>query len=222
MKHGISTAFFPTLGALVFALITASPAVSQTNTPMKDGHPDLNGYWVPGPVPAGGTASTEQFQRDADGSILFDFALNQGTVPLCLKDDCQAPNQPPYNAEWMKKVKAIADTEFAGTTASDPFLSCKPAGVPRAGVAPVEIVQTPRVTAMVHADYTDRLIYTDGRAHPTDLEPSYMGDSRGHWEGNTLVVDVTGLNDDTWLGGGFEEGKNRRKAGLNKVHFHSQ
>ena len=35
---------------------------------------------------------------------------------------------------------------------------------------------------------------------PDDLEPSYMGDSVGHWEGDTLVVDVTGFNDKTWLG----------------------
>ena len=58
---------------------------------------------------------------------------------------------------------------------------------------------------MIHADYTDRIIYIDS-SHPADLESSYMGDSRGHWEGNTLVVDVTGLNDDTWLGGGMEGG----------------
>jgi hypothetical protein len=36
--------------------------------------------------------------------------------------------------------------------------------------------------------------------HPDDMESSYMGDSVGHWEGDTLVVDVTGFNDKTWLG----------------------
>jgi hypothetical protein len=48
---------------------------------------------------------------------------------------------------------------------------------------------------------TYRIIYTDGRGHPKDLDSSFLGDSIGHWEGDTLVVDVTGLNDETWLGG---------------------
>jgi hypothetical protein len=42
----------------------------------------------------------------------------------------------------------------------------------------------------------------DGRGHPDDFDPSYVGHSIGHWEGDTLVVDVVGLNDDTWLGSG--------------------
>jgi hypothetical protein len=44
-----------------------------------------------------------------------------------------------------------------------------------------------------------RLIYTDGRSHPEDLDTSYCGHSIGHWEGDTLLVDVVGLNDDTML-----------------------
>jgi hypothetical protein len=54
---------------------------------------------------------------------------------------------------------------------------------------------------MVKGDYNDRIIYMDGRPHPPDLEPSWMGHSIGHWEGNTLVVDTIGFNDETWLGG---------------------
>jgi hypothetical protein len=42
----------------------------------------------------------------------------------------------------------------------------------------------------------------DGRSHPKDFDKSYYGDSIGHWEGDTLVVDVAGLNDETWLGAG--------------------
>ena len=44
-----------------------------------------------------------------------------------------------------------------------------------------------------------RVIPTDGRQHRTDLEPSYLGDSVGHWEGDALVVDVVGFNDLTWF-----------------------
>src|SRR5205085_7432393 len=42
-------------------------------------------------------------------------------------------------------------------------------------------------------------IYTDGRPHDTSAGPTWMGDSVGHWEGDTLVVDTVGLNDKTWL-----------------------
>ena len=45
-----------------------------------------------------------------------------------------------------------------------------------------------------------RIIYMDGREHPKDLDTSYMGNSIGHWEGDTLVIDTIGLNDETWLG----------------------
>ena len=47
---------------------------------------------------------------------------------------------------------------------------------------------------------TFRVIALNAR-HADDLLPSYMGDSVGHWEGDTLVVDVTGFNDKTWLAG---------------------
>ena len=45
----------------------------------------------------------------------------------------------------------------------------------------------------------ERTIWMDGRPHPTDYDTSYMGHSIGHWEGDTLVVDVTGMNDRTWI-----------------------
>jgi hypothetical protein len=45
-----------------------------------------------------------------------------------------------------------------------------------------------------------RVIPIDAK-HPDDLEPSFMGDSVGHWEGDTLVVDAIGFNDKTWLAG---------------------
>jgi hypothetical protein len=44
-----------------------------------------------------------------------------------------------------------------------------------------------------------RRIPTDGRAHPADLDPTFMGDSVGRWDGDTLVVDVLGFNERTWL-----------------------
>jgi hypothetical protein len=47
-------------------------------------------------------------------------------------------------------------------------------------------------------DHNVRHIYKD-RKHPADLTATYMGDSIGHWEGNTFVIDTVGFNDKTWL-----------------------
>ncbi len=119
---------------------------------------------------------------------------------------------PSYKPEYMAKVNEIAKTMYGDTTSLDPQMDCKPLGVPRSMLrgsgglyGAFQIVQTPQVVAILFEssqgmDY--RMIYTDGRGHPKDLDSSYMGDSIGHWEGDTLVVDVTGLNDETWLGGG--------------------
>jgi hypothetical protein len=76
--------------------------------------------------------------------------------------------------------------------------------VPRITVRPLpfEIIQQPnRVVILYEVHHAFRFIPTDGRGHPDDMEPSYLGDSIGHWEGDTLVVDVTGFNTNTWLVG---------------------
>jgi hypothetical protein len=69
----------------------------------------------------------------------------------------------------------------------------------------MQIVQNSSTVAFLYEDRPGpyfRIVYTDGRTHPEDLDKSYFGDSIGHWEGDTLVVDVVGLNDETWLGSG--------------------
>ena len=64
----------------------------------------------------------------------------------------------------------------------------------------MEIMQIPgRVVMLFEYDHFVRQIFTDGRQHVQDMPPSWMGDSIGKWEGNTLVVDTTGFNDKTWL-----------------------
>ena len=109
------------------------------------------------------------------------------------------PNPPPYKPELLAKVKELASDKIH----SDPEFHCKPAGVPRAG-APRLISQTPKLIVFLYDEQEGppggyRLVPTDGRPHRTDVDPSYYGDSVGHWEGDTLVVDVTHFNDDTWL-----------------------
>jgi len=80
---------------------------------------------------------------------------------------------------------------------------CLPRGVPDTigEPYPIQIVQTPNLVVILYeAGEYFRVIPTDGRPHPKDLDPTWMGNSVGRWEGDTLVVDVTGVNDKVSVG----------------------
>jgi hypothetical protein len=107
----------------------------------------------------------------------------------------------PWAEEKYKSVKpgygprATPDSE-------DPILNCLPPGVPRIMMIPfpMQVIQTPsEVVVLFEYDHFIRHIYLDRRQHPKELDLTWMGDSVGWWEGNTLVVDTFGLNDKTWL-----------------------
>jgi len=86
---------------------------------------------------------------------------------------------------------------------NDPIIQCFPPGVPRVYLIrgePIEFAQIPgRVIELYEYDHFVRNIYTDGRSHPADPIPTWMGDSTGKWDGDTLMVDTVGFNDKTWL-----------------------
>jgi hypothetical protein len=80
---------------------------------------------------------------------------------------------------------------------------CLPRGVPDTigEPYPIQIVQTPSLVVILYeAGELFRVIPTDGRPHPKNLDPTWMGNSVGHWDGDTLVVDVTGVNDKVSVG----------------------
>lgn len=67
-------------------------------------------------------------------------------------------------------------------------------------VGPFEILQSKgRVLMLFETGNSIRQIWMDGRGHPADLDPSWMGHAIGHWEGDTLVVDTVGMTDKSWL-----------------------
>jgi hypothetical protein len=114
------------------------------------------------------------------------------------KGDTLPPLQPAADATY-KATQSKDHKDHAGT---DPYLSCYPPGVPRILLIPFpfEIIQTSgRVLMLFEYDHFVRQIYTDGREHPKDLDPTWMGNSIGNWNGDTLVIDTIGFNDKTWL-----------------------
>ena len=110
----------------------------------------------------------------------------------------------PWALEKFKANKPSFGPHSVADT-NDPTYDCNLPGIPRIYVhpAPFEIVQTPgRVLMLFEYDAFVRQIWTDGRPHTKDLDPSerlWMGDPIGHWEGDTLVVDTIDFNDKTWL-----------------------
>ncbi len=88
----------------------------------------------------------------------------------------------------------------------DPTAHCFPAGTPRSMWVPqaYEIVQTPDYLVILFERVSWRIIPLDGRAHLPEGMRLWQGDSVGHWEGDTLVVDTTNLNGKTWLNEGGE------------------
>ena len=96
---------------------------------------------------------------------------------------------------------ALTKQRTENYSADDPEARCIPAGVPRSTPYHHQIVQTPNlVLILVEGNiHTFRQIFLDRKEHLKNPEPLWYGDSIGHWEGDTLVVDTTGFNDQFWF-----------------------
>ena len=111
----------------------------------------------------------------------------------------------PWGEERFQVASAgMIDGRLDRRADTDPIVThCAPAGLPRIfllGRRPFEIIQFPgRVMMLFEWDHWVRQIWMDGREHPEDPDPTWMGHSIGWWEGNTLVVDTVGFNDKPWL-----------------------
>lgn len=114
---------------------------------------------------------------------------------------------PPPMTAWAKARYDLAKPGYgpkAQAGGNDPILKCYPSGIPRIEFfpQPFEIFQSPDRTFMFfEREHEWRQIWTDGRSHPNPnvLEPTWMGDSTGKWDGDTFVVDTVGLTEKSWL-----------------------
>lgn len=107
----------------------------------------------------------------------------------------------PWAAEKFRSVKP-GYGPHASALSNDPLQDCLPPGFPRILLVPfpMQIVQVPgEVIMLFEYDHYVRQIYTNRREHLKGLQPTWMGDSVGHWQGNTFVVDTIGLTEKSWL-----------------------
>jgi hypothetical protein len=164
------------LALLAFSSVLLAQTQKASQTAAHAG--DLTGVWYPSSV------NTFNFTwTDPQGQRLTTFPLT------------------PWGAEKAKNNHPIGG-EYTALTSNDPNFSCLPPGVPNiyTHAYPMEILQVPGRTVMFFEyNHLVRQIFTDGREHVKDANPTWMGDSIGKWEGDTLVVDSTGFNDKTWL-----------------------
>lgn len=180
--------FLMTVGVLWLATGTSLEARQGEFPRMPDGRPDFTGVWQAmneahwnlephdagyGPVDALGAA----------------FAIAPG---LGVVEGGVIPYRP--------EARAQRDENFANRLELDPEIRCYRGGIPRSTYMPYpfQIIQAPEIMVMVYqfADALRQIFVNGTREAPID---TWMGWSNAHWEGDTLVIEVTGQNGQTWL-----------------------
>jgi hypothetical protein len=145
------------------------PDLSAPAPKTKDGKPDLSGIY---------STNIRYFNN-----LAVDIGLDN--VPMTPE---------------ARKIQAARATGLLGY--EEPDAHCLPQGVPKINMAPVpfKIVQTDNLVVLVYEAFNLwRQVFLDGREWADDLNPSWLGYSKGHWEGDTLVVETRGLNGKQWL-----------------------
>ncbi len=156
--------------------IAAADNGSEPIPRSADGRPDLSGLWQ------SNVLDISNFTLEREERTSAQRVANPG-------------GGLPYRPEALDRVRQL-------TEADDPMLRCIPRGIPRqtGNSSPLRIVQLPEeIIILYEAEHRFRIIPSDGRPHPDDWFPTYMGDSVAEWDDDTLVVDVIGFNDETWI-----------------------
>ena len=160
---------------LLITLAMSGTAFAQAAPPA-----DLSGLWL------------REVTPDMRGWYLHGFQAGE-------------PAMTPFGeAKYKEARSSFGSRQVPVEQTNDPvYNGCHPPGVPRAYLHPfpIQIVNVPgrEVIILYEYDHLVRHVYTDGRPHDTSPGPTWMGDSIGKWEGDTLVVDTIGFNDRTWI-----------------------
>lgn len=175
---------------LLFALAAAAfPQTRYAGPRTADGKPDLNGIWQ-----ALNTANWDLLPHAAaPGPVLALGAAGAQPPGLGVVEGDEIP--------YLPAAAAKKKQNGAHWLTEDPEVKCFLPGVPRATYLPYpfQIVQTPGTVLIAYQFASaSRLIPVKARAGDSPAD-SWMGDSYGRWDGDTLVVDVKGFNDATWL-----------------------
>jgi hypothetical protein len=207
-KHTGSFRFIACLAAMACALVgppawgqsaSGQSTSAQAGVPRGlDGKPDFSGFWQ-----SFTTANWDIQNHSPRKGVPGGQGIVEG-------------NELPYQPWALAKKKE----NYANRAEADPDTKCYLPGLPRLTYEPFpfEIVQRPEeITVLYEYIHTVRSIYTNNSKHPPDHIDWYLGDSRGHWEGDTLVVDLIHFNDQTW----FDHAGNFHSDALHLVERYS-
>jgi len=186
-------------------LILPALAFGQSGAGTLAARPGEHGLWVP---PNAGDERLVELDS-ANPGVVNPFAIDTNPLQRTPRAAGASTSDPsikkltlgevPFQA-WAKALYA-----YRQENQLEPHTRCKPSGGPRQFLTPygVEFLELRELQRILIVDlggpHTMRVIYLDGRAHPKDLEASYLGHSVGRWEGNTLVVDSVGFNERFWF-----------------------
>ena len=158
--------------------------------------PDLTGVWQIEP-PAPGEIE-RLYGKGFGNDVVGDSSREQSRYFVNLFIDFKRGEEPITPAAAAQTLRNLQGMGRLDT----PLTRCLPYGLPHRyfNVHAFKIFQTPQAIAMFYeVDGAFRQIHTDGRKLPADPFPMWMGYSTGRWDGDTLVVDTAGFNDQTWL-----------------------
>jgi len=200
MTHRAFASLMAMAAAVAVTTVMQVPAAGQTPTVSRwipprlpDGQPDMQGIW------ANRGVNSYDLERGMSEAHLKITGIQQNWKPAIVDPpDGKFPYQP-----WAAaKRKEIQDNYLTLTKAEyvDPHTLCYLSGIPRIFYqGEFQILQPPGyVVFLQEFNHGSRIVPLDARPHVAGDIKLWMGDSRGHWEGNTLVVDVTNNNDRTW------------------------
>ena len=179
------------------ALLLAGPAAAQLGAATQSPPPEGVAPGEGAAVPQGEYTALDALP-DWGGIwfVMFGASNNQSAA------------EPVPKGEYAERRAAwLAEARANGGVVRRARSNCSPPGMPRImrlAQYPYEFVFAPgRVTINQEAWMQTRTIWTDGRAHDPDHDPSFMGDSIGHWEGDTLVVETVGILPELEIDTGF-------------------
>ena len=174
---------------IVTLMLASTPLGAQwknlptDGVPMRDGKPDMS---APAPRTASGRLDLSGIYQP-NYRYFANLAADIGIANVPMTDEA-------------RKIHAARATGLLGY--EEPDAHCLPQGVPKINSAPVpfRIVQNEKLVVIVYEAFNLwRQIHLDTRDFADDLNPSWMGFSKGRWEGDTLVVETRGLNGKQWL-----------------------
>jgi hypothetical protein len=190
MKRCLTAWAIATVGVLLLMPVKGGAQTSggQAVPRAADGHPDMSGIWQV-LNNANWNIQDQNAEAGPHAAPWMGIPAGRGVV-----DGHDIPYQP-----WARAKK---EENYKNRMTLDPEANCYLPGVPRITYMPFpfQIVQTPTFIGILYEYvHTVRHIYLDGSPHPEGPIEWWMGDSRGRWEGDSLVVSVRHFNADTWF-----------------------